>query len=94
MNTPYVKKYDGKVLLNPITKESPYLQSKGGKSGPERVSNTRSVKLILTDLGGGLFCKSKISYSLNAFKGSYHQKRNRVKRVFGRTRNAELIFSK
>jgi len=72
-NTPYVKKYDGKVLTNPITKEKPYINFRGRDSSPEGSSNTKSVKLVITNLGKGLFCKSKVSYSLGSFEGKHHQ---------------------
>jgi len=63
MSRPYKKQYDKNgVLLNPITKESPYLveaRQRGGKKF-RKTNNTKGVSLLVRRIGVLSFEKSKV----------------------------------
>lgn len=58
-NTPYVKKYENGILVNPITKENPYnsgLTTKREKKF-RKLSNTQGFRMLITRIGKFTFQK-------------------------------------
>ncbi len=58
-NTPYVKKYENGILVNPITKENPYSQNPSDKGGKKlrRSHNGKSYPLTVVRIGKLSFAK-------------------------------------
>lgn len=58
-NTPYVKQYENGILVNPITKENPYIQHAGNKGEKKfrKFSNTKGFPMMLTRIGKFTFQK-------------------------------------
>ena len=69
-NIPYVKEYDKeKILTNPITKEDPYMHKfmsvpRIKRARKKIVNNKKGVRVIITDLGKGVFTKYKVTTQL------------------------------
>jgi hypothetical protein len=66
MNAPYIKVYNELgELVNPITKQNPFI-SEGLNRSQRRVkqsrlyNNKKSCKMIVTNLGKGVFAKTRI----------------------------------
>ena len=66
MNKPYVKQYDSiGNLLNPITKEQPYLHQFDSTLSKRRLlktpkNNKKGIRLIVTYIAKGIFTKYKV----------------------------------
>jgi hypothetical protein len=61
-NQPYVKKYENGILVNPITKESPYIQfsSQKQKALPRKSNNRKGNGLVVARIGKLTFAKYRI----------------------------------
>ena len=70
MNVPYVKQYnDKKELLNPITKDNPYLTNGPTTSQQNREfkrprNNKKGIRLIVTNIGKGQFVKTIVKQQI------------------------------
>lgn len=70
MNIPYVKQYnDQKELLNPITKDKPYLTNGPTTSQQKREfksprNNKKGIRLITTNIGKGQFVKTRVTQQI------------------------------
>ena len=53
MNVPYKKKYEGVILINPITKENPYLSGVGRKGEKKfrKENNTQGFSMLVVKSG-------------------------------------------
>ena len=99
MNTPYVKNYleDGSIS-NPITKDKPYLNNfKTSKNLRDELkeskNNSKSFRLVITDLGKGLFMKVRFRRVL--FDDFTYQFRGcKVKRKRKTTLNQIVSYNK
>ena len=61
-NTPYVKEYKNGIVVNPITKENPYIQTASQKDNDKiRKSNNRKGNgLVVARVGALSFAKYRI----------------------------------
>ena len=76
-NKPYVKKYDGTKLLNPITKKRPYLHANQSvrdvkQSTKPTKNNKKGIRLIVTNIGKGVFVKYKVIRQFIGSKAIVH----------------------
>jgi len=61
-NEPYVKKLENGVVVNPITKDKPYVQvaSQKRKALPRKSNNRKGVGLVVARVGQLTFAKYRI----------------------------------
>ena len=98
-NTPYVKKYDGTKLLNPITKENPYLHEYPTVREEESqnkavVNNKKGIRLVVTNLGKGVFMKTKIIRTVKSNINKVVLRSSKMKRKYEVQQTEILSFSK
>ncbi|WP_339896469.1 hypothetical protein [uncultured Algibacter sp.] len=99
-NKPYLKKYsENGLLINPITKEKPYLNlfrtSKSKRDElKESKNNSKSYRLVVTNLGKGLF--SKVTFRRVVFIDdfTYQFKGNKIKRKHKTVLNQLVSYNK
>ncbi|MGK0446512.1 MAG: hypothetical protein ACJA2M_000281 [Polaribacter sp.] len=98
-NTPYLKSYSKNGLVsNPITKEQPYLNVfKTAKNLRDELkeskNNSKSFRIVITNLGKGLFMKVKFKRVI--FENFVYQLRsNKVKRKYKTVLNQIVSYSK
>jgi len=61
-NTPYVKEYKNGILVNPITKDKPYIQAPSQKDNDKmrKSNNSRGYGLVVAKVGVLSFAKYRI----------------------------------
>lgn len=79
-NKPYVKLYvtekDGhKTLINPITKDRPYIHFPKAPNPKQSSNNKKGIKLLIVNIGKGVFAKYEGYDQLIPIKGSRKKKR-------------------
>lgn len=79
-NKPYVKLYrtddDGyKTLINPITKDRPYISFPTKRKSKNASNNKKGIRLVVLNVGKGVFVKYEVKEQFIAIKGSRKKKR-------------------
>lgn len=99
MNKPYVKQFENGVCVNPITKENPYLHRFNNTSVEKREyknnsNNKKGVRMVVTNMGKGLFCKTTITEMGLFNTGGYRFRSNKVRRNFKRVMSQTVKYTK